>query len=70
MSSRDLDIALTPFGRVEKAWTRGRTGTGLGLPLARQFVEGMGGTFAIDSSPGYGTTVTLTFPSVALAEVA
>ena len=65
MSNRDLDVALAPFGRIEKAWTRGRTGTGLGLPLARQFVEDMGGSFAIDSTPGHGTTVTLTFSAYA-----
>ncbi len=70
MSSRDLDIALTPFGRIEKAWTRGRTGTGLGLPLARQLVEEMGGTFAIDSLPGKGTTVTLSFSEFALDQAA
>jgi signal transduction histidine kinase len=70
MSNRDLDIALAPFGRIEKAWTRGRTGTGLGLPLARQLVEDMGGTFAIDSTPGRGTTVTLTFPAYAEQEAA
>lgn len=67
MSGRDLDIALKPFGRVEKSWTRGRTGTGLGLPLARQLVEEMGGTFAIDSAPGRGTTVTLTFPAASIS---
>ncbi|MCA8927512.1 MAG: HAMP domain-containing protein [Alphaproteobacteria bacterium] len=70
MSSRDLETALKPFGRVEKAWTRGRTGTGLGLPLARQLVEEMAGSFAIDSLPGRGTTVTLTLPATALSKAA
>jgi len=70
MSGRDLEVALKPFGRVEKAWTRGRTGTGLGLPIARQLVEEVGGTFAIDSRPGHGTTVTLTFAATALSKAA
>ena len=35
---------------------------GLGLPLAKQFVEAHGGTIALESSPGHGTTVTITLP--------
>jgi two-component system sensor kinase len=38
-------------------------GTGLGLPLARQFVEDNGGRLAIDSRPGEGTTVRLWLPA-------
>jgi signal transduction histidine kinase/tetratricopeptide (TPR) repeat protein len=37
-------------------------GTGLGLSLTRQFVEGNDGTVSIDSQPGEGTTVRLWFP--------
>ena len=37
-------------------------GTGLGLSLVRSFVELHGGTVAIDSAPGQGTTVTCVFP--------
>ena len=35
------------------------TGTGLGLAIVRRLVESWGGTVAIDSDPGQGTTVTL-----------
>jgi signal transduction histidine kinase len=35
---------------------------GLGLPLARQFVEAHGGTIQLQSEPGQGTTVTLRLP--------
>jgi PAS domain S-box-containing protein len=41
-----------PFGK----------GTGLGLAMARGFAEQSGGTLAIDSRPGQGTTVTLWLP--------
>ena len=37
-------------------------GPGLGLSLVRSFVELHGGTVAIDSTPGRGTTVTCIFP--------
>ena len=35
---------------------------GLGLPLAKQFVEAHGGTIALHSEPGEGTTVTIRLP--------
>ena len=70
MSPRDLEIALKPFGRVQRAWNRGRSGIGLGLPLARQLAEEMGGGFAIDSTPGHGTTVTLTFETTSATNAA
>lgn len=43
-------------------------GTGLGLSLVRSFVELHGGTIAIDSTVGQGTTVTCTFPSTHAAD--
>lgn len=38
-------------------------GTGLGLSMARGFAERAGGTLAIASAPGQGTTVTLWLPA-------
>jgi len=43
-------------------------GTGLGLSLVRSFVELHGGTVAIDSQIGRGTTVTCIFPTEAAGE--
>jgi signal transduction histidine kinase len=43
-------------------------GTGLGLSLVRSFVELHGGTVAIDSARGRGTTVTCTFPIERIAK--
>ena len=43
--------------------TRGLlTALGLGLPLARQFVEAHGGTIQLVSEPGRGTLITVRLP--------
>jgi len=43
-------------------------GTGLGLSIVRSFVELHGGTVALDSAVGRGTTVICVFPQVQVAE--
>ncbi len=43
-----------------------RPGTGLGLLIVKRCAELHGGSVAIDSSPGRGTTVTITLPLFAL----
>ena len=40
------------------------TGTGLGLPIARRNVELSGGTIAVASERGHGTTVTMRLPVI------
>lgn len=42
--------------------TKGKKGTGLGLWMVRDFVERHGGTIAVQSERGQGTTITLAFP--------
>jgi signal transduction histidine kinase len=37
-------------------------GTGLGLPIARKIIEDHGGAIRAESSPGQGTTVTISLP--------
>jgi signal transduction histidine kinase len=54
--------AMTPFGQVDDALSREQSGTGLGLPLAKQLVELHGGTLTLASEPGVGTTVTILLP--------
>ena len=47
----------TVDGRGEAA-----AAVGLGLPLAKQFVEAHGGSISLESQPGEGTTVTISLP--------
>ena len=60
MSSKDLAAALEPFRQVHTARHGG--GTGLGLPLTKALVEANRASFQIDSTPGQGTLVEITFP--------
>jgi signal transduction histidine kinase len=46
-------------------FTTRRTGTGIGLAIARNIVEGLGGTIAADSRPGAGTEMRIELPRVA-----
>ena len=53
------------FYRVEDPRLRNVAGTGIGLYLVRQVVEGHGGRVEVDSVPGGGTTFTLRLPASA-----
>jgi signal transduction histidine kinase len=58
MSADDLAIAFEEFARVDPR----AEGTGLGLPLARRFVELHGGSLSAASSPGAGSVFTIDLP--------
>jgi len=62
----ELKAVLQRFYRVDRARTPGRGGLGLGLAIVKHLVQVMGGTLALDSREGVGTTVTLGFPTEAL----
>lgn len=62
IASQDVPLVLQPFGQVENTLTPKHEGTGLGLPLAKGFMELHGGTLALDSQVGRGTRITLSFP--------
>lgn len=44
--------------------TNGEKGTGLGLVLVKEFVEGNGGELTVTSKPGEGSTFSFTLPKV------
>jgi two-component system sensor histidine kinase HydH len=52
----DLAHIFDPF------FTTKRGGTGLGLPIAKNIVEGLGGTIAVSSTPGHGTEIAIELP--------
>jgi signal transduction histidine kinase len=46
-------------------FTTKRGGTGLGLPIAKNIVEGLGGTISVTSAPDQGTQIRVHFPLAA-----
>ncbi len=62
IGKKDLPRVFNRFDRVRHDPSRGEAALGLGLPLARQFVEAHGGKIDLVSTKGKGTTVTLTIP--------
>jgi signal transduction histidine kinase len=51
-----------PFRQADHSITRRFGGTGLGLAISRGLMELHNGTLTIDSAPGKGTSVRITFP--------
>ena len=65
--TEDIHRILEPFEQVQnKLWYK-ETGTGLGLPISKALVEKHGGTFVLESTPDFGTTVTVKLPELAPA---
>jgi two-component system, OmpR family, sensor kinase len=62
IEAADLDKVFTPFFRTDRSRTRETGGVGLGLALSRRVVEAHGGSIALASQVGAGTTVTLALP--------
>jgi two-component system sensor histidine kinase KdpD len=56
------DRVFLPFQRLGDS--PNGTGVGLGLAVARGFVDAMGGELTIDDTPGGGTTMTVVLPAV------
>jgi two-component system, OmpR family, sensor histidine kinase KdpD len=57
----DRELVFQPFQRLEDHRGHG-AGVGLGLAIARGFVEAMGGELTVDDTPGGGTTMVVSLP--------
>jgi PAS domain S-box-containing protein len=62
IAADQLPHVFDRFYQVSGSRKGSRHGAGLGLPISRGIVEAHGGTIAIESAPGRGTTVRFTLP--------
>jgi signal transduction histidine kinase len=62
IAPEDQAAVFEEFRQVGRDMARKQEGTGLGLALARRFVELHGGTMTLASAPGAGSTFTFTLP--------
>jgi two-component system sensor histidine kinase HydH len=65
---RDGGVGIGPEDMAhifDPYFTTRRAGTGLGLPIAKNIIEGLGGTLTVSSRRGEGTDVRIDLPSTA-----
>ena len=59
---KDLPFIFERFRQVDGSTTRAYRGMGIGLALAKSYVELHGGTISVESQPGRGTRFTIELP--------
>jgi two-component system cell cycle sensor histidine kinase PleC len=69
IAAKDIDRVVLPFVQVDSAFNRSHSGTGLGLPIAKQFCELHGGTLELSSEERRGTTVRISLPILSEKEM-
>ncbi len=65
----DLPKLFKAFGRANVRTTAGEQSTGLGLAIARKIIEGHGGTIAVQSQVGAGSTFSFHLPCTAAQSI-
>ncbi|MCB0639984.1 MAG: response regulator [Phaeodactylibacter sp.] len=61
ISQEQLPKVFDRFYQIERLIVPGKTGTGVGLSLVKEFVDLLGGRIEVESQAGEGTTFTLYF---------
>ena len=64
MSEEDLSKIFNRFYRVDKARSREKGGTGLGLPIVKELIEGYGGQVSVSSILDHGSVFSIQLPLV------
>ncbi len=62
LGKEEIDGIFRPFVQVDASPTRRYGGLGLGLSIARQFLQMLDGDLSVTSVPGQGSTFTLRLP--------
>src|SRR5262249_15513824 len=62
MTKEQLGRLFEAFSQADASTTKRFGGTGLGLAITRHFCTMLGGDVAVESSPGKGSTFTITLP--------
>ena len=62
ISTEYMDHLFKPFSQEDLNIGRNFEGNGLGLALAKKYIEKLGGSLLVDSIKGVGTTFTFTLP--------
>jgi signal transduction histidine kinase/CheY-like chemotaxis protein len=64
IAPEDHERIFQEFTQIDSPIQRRVRGTGLGLPLCRKLAELLGGHVSVESTPGVGSTFTVTIPIV------
>ena len=64
MKNEEIDIILKPFNKSRKNNIVNQEGARLGLPIANTLIQIHDGTIDIKSTPGKGTSVTISLPLI------
>lgn len=62
IKAEDLANLFHPFRQIDTGLSRKYEGTGLGLSISKRLANLMGGNLTAESTPGVGSTFTLTLP--------
>ncbi len=65
--AEELDKIFAPFYQVDRRLNRAYDGTGIGLTLAKRYIELHGGTIQLASQAGTGTAVSVALPRPSVA---